>query len=510
MAAGILLSRLAGLVRQRVFAHYLGLGDAADAISAAFRIPNLLQNLLGEGSLSASFIPVYARLRAQGRPGDAGQVARAVLGLLAGVTAVLVLAGVVLAPLLVELFLPGFEGAKRDLTIRLVRVLFPGTGILVLSAWCLGVLNSHGRFFLSYAAPVAWNLAIITAAVVAAPGRDAADLTVAIAWGAVAGSLLQVLVQLPGVRLLLGPRGKGAEVPREEVRTVVRNFGPAVLSRGVVQLSGWVDMLIASLMGTGAAAALANAQMLTMLPVSLFGMSVSASELPAMAAEGQGGQGRAILQQRLQAGWQRMAFYIIPSAAAFLALGHVVAGTILEGGAFTAADSRYLWLILAGAAFGLPAATAARLTASAFFALGDTRTPMRCATARMVASAGLGVALGVLLPPRLGWDPRLGVAGLTVAGTLASWLELMLLRRSLARQVGPVGVDAGYLVRLVASAGLAAGLGWLLLAGGAAEWHPAWRGIVVLGGYGAGYLTLSWLAGARELSFRFPRGRTGA
>jgi len=510
VAAGILLSRLAGLVRQRVFAHYLGLGDAADAIAAAFRIPNLLQNLLGEGSLSASFIPVYARLRAQGRPEEAGQVARAVLALLAGVTALLVLAGVLLAPLLVEVFLPGFDGAKRDLTVRLVRVLFPGTGVLVLSAWCLGVLNSHGRFFLSYAAPVAWNIAIIIATVVAAPGRGAEDLTIAIAWGAVAGSALQLLVQLPGVRLLLGPRAPHSATPRDQVRTVARTFGPAVLSRGVVQLSGWIDMLIASLMGTGAAAALANAQMLTMLPVSLFGMSVSASELPAMAAEGQGDRGGAVLQQRLRAGWQRMGFYVIPSAVAFLALGHVVAGTVLQGGAFSAADSQYLWLILAGAAGGLPAATAARLTASAFFALGDTRTPMRCATARMVASASLGVVLGVLLPPRLGWDPRVGVAGLAVAGTLASWLELLLLRRSLARQVGPVGVDAGPLARLVVSAGLAAGLAWLLMVGGAAAWHPVLRGIVVLGGYGIGYLALSWLAGARELPFRFPRGRPGA
>jgi len=134
IAAGILLSRIAGLVRQRVFAHYLGLWDAADALSAAFRIPNLLQNLFGEGVLSASFIPVYARLVGQGKTEDAGRVAGAVAGLLGLVVAAIVLAGVLATPFVVDLLAPGFTGDKRLLTITLVRILFPATGILVVSA----------------------------------------------------------------------------------------------------------------------------------------------------------------------------------------------------------------------------------------------------------------------------------------------------------------------------------------------------------------------------------------
>ncbi|MGH7693358.1 MAG: lipid II flippase MurJ, partial [Gemmatimonadaceae bacterium] len=219
VAAGILASRLAGFVRQRVFAHFFGVTDAADAFSVAFRIPNLLQNLLGEGVLSGSFIPVYASLRARGDDRAGRAVASAVLWLLILGSAVVVLAGVLLAPWLVDLVSPGFEGAKRDLTITLVRILYPGAGLLVWSAWCLGVLNSHGRFFLSYAAPVVWNAAMIVALIMRGPGQDVSSLAVELAWASVIGSGLVLALQLPSVLRLLG--GLRATLGRssEHVRT---------------------------------------------------------------------------------------------------------------------------------------------------------------------------------------------------------------------------------------------------------------------------------------------------
>src|SRR5512142_2632050 len=167
VASGIFLSRISGLVRQRVFAHYLGSGAVAGVFNAALRIPNLLQNLLGEGVLSSSFIPVYANLLARGDEEEADHVAGAVAGLLALATAALVALGMVFTPAIVEVITPGLSGADHALAIRLVRVLFPATGTLVLSAWCLGVLNSHRRFFLSYAAPVVMNGAVIVALAVA-------------------------------------------------------------------------------------------------------------------------------------------------------------------------------------------------------------------------------------------------------------------------------------------------------------------------------------------------------
>src|SRR5512145_3142781 len=161
VGAGILISRVVGLIRQRIFAHYFGSSAEGDAFSAAFRIPNFLQNVFGEGALSASFIPVYAKLLAQGDEKEANRVANAIFGLLALITSLIVLSGILATPYFVTAIAAGFQDERRELTITLVRIFFPGAGLLVLSAWCLGVLNSHRRFFLSYTAPVLWNVAII-------------------------------------------------------------------------------------------------------------------------------------------------------------------------------------------------------------------------------------------------------------------------------------------------------------------------------------------------------------
>jgi putative peptidoglycan lipid II flippase len=265
---GMLLSTSRGASTKRNAA-------TSDAFSAAFRIPNFLQNLLGEGVLSASFIPVYTRLRQARGEEEARILAGAVLGFSPVVVALVVALGVTFAPALVLVLAPGFEGAKQELTVRLVRVLFPGTGLLVFSAWCLGVLHSHRRFFLSYAAPVAWNAAIVVATL-AAPGGDPGAAAVWAAWGALAGALLQLGVQLPttwrvagGVRPLLRRDAPG-------LPTTLRTFLPALAGRGVVQVSAFVDGIIASLLPTGGVAALLNAQLVYTLPVSLFGVSVAA------------------------------------------------------------------------------------------------------------------------------------------------------------------------------------------------------------------------------------------
>jgi putative peptidoglycan lipid II flippase len=185
VAAGILASRVLGVVRQSLMARYLGAtnGIAADAFMAAFKIPNLLQNLFGEGALSASFIPVYVNLlsRKEGEL-EAGRVAGAVASILALVTSILVLLGVLLAPHLIPLIAPGFAGERRELTIRLTRILFPGAGIFVLSAWCLAVLNSHRKFLLSYAAPVFWNIAMIGALLIFGGRQQRIDLAVTLGW----------------------------------------------------------------------------------------------------------------------------------------------------------------------------------------------------------------------------------------------------------------------------------------------------------------------------------------
>jgi len=253
VAAGIFLSRIAGFVREHYFAKYMGSSDAADAFRQAFRIPNFLQTLFGEGVLSASFIPVYAGLMAKADEEEAGRVAGAVLAILALVTSVLVLVGVLATPLLIDVIAYGFHGAKRELTIRLVRILFPGAGLLVMSAWCLGILNSHRRFFLSYSVPVLWNFIIIGALLWYGPRSGEDRIAFVISWASVIGSAVQFLVQLPVVLQLVRALRIALAVHLPNVRVVIRNFGPVFLSRGVVQISAFIDSMLASPLPGGVA-----------------------------------------------------------------------------------------------------------------------------------------------------------------------------------------------------------------------------------------------------------------
>jgi putative peptidoglycan lipid II flippase len=498
VAAGILLSRLIGLVRVRVFSFYFGLGAAADAFNAAMRIPNFLQTLFGEGVLSASFIPVYAALVARDEPEDAGRVAGAVAGILSLTMSVLVLVGVLATPYLIDIIAPGFSGEKRALTVLLVRILFPGAGLLVLSAWCLGVLNSHRKFFLSYAAPVIWNAAMVATLLLFGGSRDLDHLAIAVAWASVAGSALQVAAQLPWV-LRLAPRLKVTlRAQSEHVRTVIRNFGPVLISRGVVQISAYVDQILASWLPTGAVAGLANAQLLYLLPVSLFGMSVSAAELPAMSsAAGDAGQVAEHLRHRLNGGLRQIAFLVAPSAVAFLALGDLIAAAVLQNGRFTRADSVYVWGILAGSTVGLLATTLGRLYSSTYYALRDTRTPLRYAILRVCLTTGLGYLAALRLPHWIGIDARWGVAGLTASAGVAGWVEFLLLRHTLNRRIGRTGLPAEFLAKLWAAAAAAATAGWgVKLAVGVR--HPVRAAILTLGTYGLLYFGLTLLGRVEE------------
>jgi putative peptidoglycan lipid II flippase len=498
VGAGILISRIVGLIRQRIFAHYFGSSGEGDAFSAAFRIPNFLQNVFGEGALSASFIPVYAKLLAQDDEEQAGRVANAIFGILALVTSIIVLIGVLATPYIVTAIAAGFEEERRQLTITLVRIFFPGAGLLVLSAWCLGVLNSHHRFFISYTAPVAWNAAIIFSLIFFGSRLDLAHLAEATAWGSVAGSALQFGVQLPTVLRLIHSFRPALALTSEHVRQVLRSFLPVFISRGVVQISAFVDAFLASFLGEGAVVALNYAQSLYTLPVSLFGMSVSAAELPAMSKSlGTAEVVAETLRRRLDQGLSRISFFIVPSAIAFLALGDVIAAVLYQTGKFTRDDSIYVWIILAGASIGLLASTLGRLYSSTYYALRDTRTPLLFAVVRVALTTGLGYVFAIHAPRWLGVDQRLGVAGLMISSSLAGWVEYVLLRRTLNSRIGWTGLSLPYTVKLfvAALAGAAAGWGLKLLV---ITWPPIPLAIVVLGGYGTTYFALGYLFGLAQ------------
>lgn len=490
VASGIFLSRIAGLIRQKFFAYYFGTSIAADAFNAAFRIPNMLQTLFGEGVLSASFIPEYSRLLAQGDEKRARRLAGAVAAGLAMVSTVVVLTGVLTAPYLVDLIAPGFTGERRELTVQFTRILFPGAGLLVFSAWCLGILNSHRKFFISYTAPVLWNLATIAALLIFGGSTGQYELAEIFAWSAVVGSALQFGIQLPFVLPLLRGFPLNTHFSDESTRTVARNFLPAFMSRGVVQISAFIDAYIASWLPQGAVATIAYAQVLYTLPVSLFGMAVSAAELPEMSrAVGTDEEVNTYLRGRLAAGVERIGFFVIPCVVAFLLLGDMVTAALYEWGRFTRTETIWVWQALAGATVGLLASTWGRLYASGFFALRDTKTPRNFAIIRVALNILLGFLFALWIPRWMGQDPKLGVLGLTAASGIAGWVEYFLLRSRLESRIGKARISSATMFSIWGAALAAAAAGWgtkVMLDGA----PGAWSAIAVLAVFGIIYLVL--------------------
>jgi len=427
VGAGILLTRILGFVRERVFAHYFGDGPAADAFRAALKIPNIIRNLLGEGTLSASFIPVYAAMIERGDEDGARRLSGVVASLLVLLTAVAAFAGIVLAPIITDFAAPGFEGPRRELTIRLVRIMFPMSGVLILSAWCLGILNTHRRFFLSYAAPALWNIAQIATLVTLGGVLLDVPLVTALAWGALAGALLQLAVQLPSTLRLAGRVQWSLDLEAEGVRRVARAWLPVVFGAGVYQISSLVDQQLATLLPAGSVAILGYAQLIAVLPVSLFGASVANVALPEMSRHAAGADPD-VVRRSVAHGIRRITFFTLPSAVAFAALATQIVGGLFQTGAFGRAQTVLAAGVLAAYAIAIPAQASVKLFASGHYAFGDTRTPVRIAVLSVVVSAGSAYLL----------MQRFGPAGIALGAAIAAYLNSALNFARLEPRLGAI------------------------------------------------------------------------
>ena len=533
--AGILTSRVFGVLRVSLVARYLGIGAHADVLRAGFGIPNLLQNLLGEGALSAAFIPVYSRMLKEGRPEDAGRFAGSIFGLLVAVVSVTVLLGMALAHPICWVLLRGFaqdaaavaEGTQTvdrlALTVTMVRLAFPMAGLLVLSAWALGILNSHRRFLLPYLAPVAWNVAIIGALLVAgslaginafesgglSPERfDLGTLTIVLRaayLGGLAGGLLQFLVQLPLVARVIKGFRISWSTHISGVRTAIRAAGPAIAGRGVAQVSAYLDLLLASFLAVGALAALRYAQVLYLLPVSLFGMSVAAAELPELSRIGK--EDVPALAQRLRRGLRQGLFLAVPTAVGYIALGYLLIGGLYRAGLFGTDGTWLCYGTLVAYSLGLLATTCSRLMQNAFWALGDTKKPAQIALVRLVISTLVAVPTMLFLD-RFSVDVFLtegtsllyfGAVGLAIGSAAAAWTEFSLLRRTLVRRVRePIMTwrAVGSMLLLAAIAALPALGLWSLIA----AWSGLIKALLTVAVFAGAYLGLAWWQGRPELN----------
>jgi putative peptidoglycan lipid II flippase len=524
VAVGILSSRIFGLIREKVLAHFFGVSAHLDVWRNAMRAPNVLQNMLGEQTLSASFIPVYSRMLAEGRNKEAGRFAGAVLGLLLAAVCLLVLLGILLAPFLVAVLAAGFLNDAAEvaagtmnvdrfaLTVRAVRIVFPMAGLMVLSAWALGVLNSHRRFLLPYMAPLFWNVSIITACLGAAYSTgflktpQLADLPTLDLWlftaflGGLLGGGLQFAVQLPlvlrvteGLRISWSTRIPG-------VGEALRMLGPALAGRGVVQFSGYLSLFLANFLAKGAPSAIGFATVLYNLPLSAFGMSIAAAELPELSRLDAEVAGREI-SERVRRALEQSAFVMCPAVVGYLVFGYLVVGLIYRGGSFGVEDNFLVYAILCGYCLGLLASTISRLLQNSFFALRDTRTPARIAMARLAVEGTCGIGLMLLFDL---WSvgeifgleeaPKglyLGGVGLAVASGFGSWVEFFLLQRALARRLGGIKVPVGHILRRLGLASVAAACGLVLWWAVRSQAFYV-QALLVLPSYVVVYLSYAW------------------
>jgi putative peptidoglycan lipid II flippase len=426
------------------------------------------------------------------------------------------------------------------LAVSAVQFTFPMAGILVLSAWALGVLNSHRRFFLPYFAPVLWNVAIIGGMFLASiyvlddplaigqmdvvPIADLNSIFFAAVYGALAGGLLQFGIQLPAVARVVKGFRLSVSTKVEGVRQSFRAFLPVLAGRGVYQLSGYLDMVLSTFLAAGALAALVNAQVLYMLPVSLFAMSVAASELPELSRLS--ADRRAAFLGRADRSIRQIGFMVIPSVIAYTVFGFLAVATLYQTGRFGLEDTWLVYFVLAVYSLGLVATTTSRLLQNAFYALDDTKTPAKIAVLRVFVSAGIGAALMFYLDQfavadlvgiaPIGRPLQMGAVGLAAGASVGAWIELWRLNRSLRRKVDGFSLPWGRLGKIFGvalGAALPAGLVWWLVPSAP---FPIWAyGLAILGSYGITYLVLGTVLRFEEaevwvgrLTRRFRRTRS--
>lgn len=495
-----LLSRVSGLVRDMVYSRAFGAGSLMDAFLVAFKIPNFLRRLTGEGAFSQAFVPVITEYRARREQAEVQHLVAGIAGTFGTLLLVVTAIGVVAAPVLVLLFAPGFraDGDRYDLAVDMLRFTFPYLFFISLVALASGVLNSYGRFGLPAFTPVLLNLVMIVFAAFVAPHSGSPGLALAI--GVFVAGLVQLAVQLPALRaigMLALPRWDRVH---EGVRRVGRLMLPGIFGSSVAQVSLLLDTLIASFLTTGSIAWLYYADRLVEFPLGVFSIALATVILPGLSAHH---ANRSPQQFAATLDWalRLTCVVVLPAATGLLLLAGPLTATIFGYGEFGARDVQMSAYALMAYALGLAGFSLVKVLAPGYFARQDTRTPVRVGI--IALSVNMGFNIVVVVPAwRLGFPvPHMLLA---LSTGLSALLNATLLYRGLRRD-GIYAPSAGWrrLLLQVTFACLAMA-GWLWwLAGDWAEWRGlaagtrALRlGLCVASGAGL-YFALLWLAGLR-------------
>lgn len=492
VGSATLLSRILGFVRDLVVARTFGAGPLTDSFFVAFRLPNLLRRLVAEGALSSAFIPVFSEYLATREAGETRRMLRAVAGAVALVLGGITLAGILAAPLLVRVMAPGFfaDPVRGALTVGLTRLMFPYLLFVGLAALAMGILNAHRRFFTPALAPVALNVAMIAAVLFLAPHLERPVFGLAV--GVVVGGLGQLLVQLPALRrggLLVSPT---LEPDHPAVRRCFRLMAPVVVGQSANQLNVLVNTMIASFLGGGSVSYLYYADRLVEFPQGVFGIAIATAVLPTLS-EHAARRELTHLRQTLSFALRLAAFIGLPAAIGLFLLREPIVRILYQRGQFGAVEAAGTAAAVGYYALGLLGWGGAKICAQAFYALGDTRTPVKVAVGSMVLNSVLALAL--VRPLAHGGLALASAAAGTVNAAVLVWL----LGRRLPQEAGAAG-RAGWMRIVLGSVVLAAALaGALRLWPAPIGWGPEalWL-TMMIGGTVALYAGLHALLGTDE------------
>jgi putative peptidoglycan lipid II flippase len=429
-AAGVvsgatLLSRIFGLLRDIVIAGYFGAGMASDAFFVAFRIPNLLRRLFAEGSLSIAFVPVFTEYLTKDGESIAFLFARSAIRLISILLAAAAVVGILLTPLIVRIMAPGFMASpeKLELTITLTRFMFPYIFFIGLVALCMGILNALGHFAAPALAPVMLNLAMIVSVLFLSPHLQ--NPVYGLAIGVLLGGLLQLLLQIPFLLRKGMVFWEAANLFHPGLKRIGKLMLPAVFGAAVYQINILVGTLLASLLPDGSVSYLYYADRLVQFPLGIFAIAAATAVLPSFSRYAAVQDNKALRETFGYA--MRLVFFItIPSMVGLILLREPIVGLLFKRGAFDSQTTALTASALFYYGIGLWAFSAVRIVVTLFYALQDTRTPVKMAAISIVVNMILGVALM--------WPLRHG--GLALATSLASMVNLYLLVRALRKKVG--------------------------------------------------------------------------